>query len=82
MGPGPCSGVKICSRCRGRLPLAEFGVRRSAPDGLNQRCKQCNVAVATASRLAHPETHQRWEAENRETRNAQKRASRKCRESP
>lgn len=34
--------MKRCCQCKHQKPLAEFGVSRAKPDGLQPRCKECN----------------------------------------
>ena len=47
--------MKRCSACKRDRPLSDFGCDRSAPDGLQTRCKQCAREASRASRERHPE---------------------------
>lgn len=40
--------TKRCRLCKIHLPLASFGVLRTAPDGLRQECRQCRNAAGRA----------------------------------
>lgn len=42
--------MKICGRCKKELPLDDFGIVRSRPDGHNLYCKVCILEKATAQR--------------------------------
>ncbi len=46
----PPSETKVCSRCRARLPLTSFGVRRASADGLQGYCRACVSAWARERR--------------------------------
>lgn len=41
--PKRTGNIKLCSRCRNELPLSEFYLRPSAPDGFDYLCKKCEA---------------------------------------
>lgn len=41
---------KSCFKCKAELPIDEFGVCRSRPDGRNAYCKPCIRAIVNAGR--------------------------------
>ena len=42
--------MKRCGRCRRTLPTSAFAAKRSAPDGLQHWCRECNSAWAAEHR--------------------------------
>lgn len=44
---------KRCTTCHEMRPLADFNVRRSAPDGLQARCRACNRAWYVRNKDEH-----------------------------
>ncbi len=61
-------GIKRCSKCKEAKPKAEFGLHKSAADGLQYYCKKCAVLAVTASRKKDPSSHRQaslvWERAN------------------
>ena len=47
------SGDKRCSTCGVTRPVTEFNVRRSAPDGLQARCRSCSRLWYVANAATH-----------------------------
>lgn len=45
------STTKTCSECGKTKPTDDFGLARTRPDGLNNRCRPCNLEYARAWRL-------------------------------
>lgn len=43
-------GGRLCSTCKTRKPIAEFGLLSSSPDGISLRCKSCTRASGVNSR--------------------------------
>lgn len=50
---------KRCSMCGAVLPLGEFHRNRSKPDGLQNRCKPCNIEVNKRWYRANPSVRRR-----------------------
>ena len=48
-------GMKQCSTCKKWKPRSEFHRQRAKPDGLQPRCRDCNIAQALAAYRADPE---------------------------
>ena len=46
---------KRCSSCGEVKPRSEFHRQRGKPDGLQTKCRQCNIAQAMAAHAANPE---------------------------
>lgn len=44
---------KDCPKCGRALPLSAFGVDSRKPDGLEDRCRECEAGRARARRLAN-----------------------------
>jgi hypothetical protein len=44
---------KVCTTCHVLRPVADFNVRRSAPDGLQSRCRTCARAWYVVHRTQH-----------------------------
>ena len=63
-------GEKRCTTCHGLGPLTDFNVRRSAPDGLQARCRPCSREWYVRNRLVHMarvrERNKRVRAEHQE----------------
>jgi hypothetical protein len=53
----PGGGVKRCSKCKRRKPLAEFHADAGKADGRSSRCKPCARLITKAWRAAHVERH-------------------------
>jgi len=49
------TGFKVCRECARTLPVEQFHRHSNAKDGLQNRCKQCAVALAVRWSKAHPE---------------------------
>ena len=49
--------LKVCYRCRRRLPLSCFHIDRSSPDGRQAACRQC---AADITRLTRKRRKARW----------------------
>ena len=52
-------GVKSCKRCKGRLPLSQFGKDKARKDGISFYCLACNVKLAKIWRQSHPKSDKR-----------------------
>ncbi len=47
--------VKLCRGCDQERPLEDFGVNRTASDGLQWRCRECSAIQRRAQRARRPE---------------------------
>lgn len=74
--------TKSCSKCNRNLPTSGFSKKRSAKDGLQAKCKDCDRARLEAWREANPERVRAqvkaWREANPEKRRAQKHSRRAC----
>ena len=59
-------GHKMCGTCLEFLPLSNFSVNRSRPDGLQRACKECNKVSNKKYRELHPDWYKVWTKENPE----------------
>jgi hypothetical protein len=63
-------GTKLCSKCKQQKPLSDFYARKSAKDGRQSECKQCNSERHKKFYLEHidqyRETHARYHRNNYE----------------
>ena len=53
---------KKCSKCKRTLTVFAFSGRKSAKDGLDSQCKECQSAAAAARYAADPEKYSRQSA--------------------
>ena len=60
--------MKTCSKCKVQKDLSLFSKYTRGKDGLQNRCKECNVKNVAAHRKANPDTvkatHKVWRAKN------------------
>ena len=49
-GPHIHRDSKTCARCHRKMPISQFGVRRSSPDGRMSYCKPCWSGITAAAR--------------------------------
>lgn len=64
--------TKRCVECKETKPRAEYHKHSLGRDGLQARCKSCNIAAAKARYVADPERRKayvkKWQAENPDRR--------------
>jgi hypothetical protein len=48
--------IKICSRCKLRLPIDEFYKDKSKPSGIAYRCKRCEAYLKREQRIRNKDT--------------------------
>ena len=75
-------GWKVCSKCRERKMLEEFGVSSRRRDGFRDYCRAC-VSLCNKNRVATREARnaclKRWRAANKEkVKNTRKRVRDEC----
>jgi hypothetical protein len=73
MQANPETGLKVCAACCVEKPVQEFYVLRSAPDGLQYRCKLC---VDEANRLYRERDPAAYKAKKNASRAAWRRQNR------
>ena len=58
--------MKTCSKCGESKPLEAYNKRKSATNGLQSQCRQCQIAWNTANKERKNDLDKVWRADNKE----------------
>jgi 5-methylcytosine-specific restriction endonuclease McrA len=72
MAAADCTGMKVCSKCKAKKPVSEFGNQKSRKDGLSPWCRSCKSAAGREYDSRNRERN-RNRAKDWATRNPEKR---------
>ena len=53
--------LKVCNECKCEKPLTEFTKNKASPDGLQYKCRPCDVAYQAKRRADNPQKRRAYE---------------------